>query len=218
MPAAAAQADGGALSWIERWSRDAAGECAHCREQWAEEFGPLDDDPRWDVLTGADERHYPPDRPVDFHHMQLSVDIPDMDTPRFRAVQRLVLSATGTAIETLRLDAVQLKIIRVADVTGALPAADMPHTRSDTALDVAIARVESHPPALPIVAWPPELTVAGRELLFSHDGSVLTIRFDPPLLASPPTSSEPKTSTHLCPWRCWTHLPREPAPPSSYLP
>ncbi|RMH30348.1 MAG: hypothetical protein D6693_00660 [Planctomycetota bacterium] len=77
---------------------------------------------RVDPATGADRRHYPPDPQADFLHMRLEIDIPDMDTPMFTAIERLRFAPLGGPMRTLTLDAKRMSIERVALVgAGATP-------------------------------------------------------------------------------------------------
>jgi len=104
---------------LEEWS------CQHCRElQAAWRSAASAKSLRYDETTGADKRVYPPDRLVDFRHMTLKIDIPDMNTPKFSAEQELTFSAIGVPVDSLRLNAVQLDIKSVKgqrDGGGALP-------------------------------------------------------------------------------------------------
>src|SRR5690348_3944835 len=65
-----------------------------------------DDPPReirgFDPDTGRSLLTFPPHPLVDFGHMKLVIDIPDMNTPRFAAVQTLTVKAVGT-VATLTL-------------------------------------------------------------------------------------------------------------------
>ncbi|MCA9281528.1 MAG: hypothetical protein H6812_12570 [Phycisphaeraceae bacterium] len=97
-------------------------------------------DSRYDAQTGRDTRNYAPDRMVDFLHMSVTIDIPDMNTPAFTATQVFDLRTLGTPVAAIHLNAEQL---RISDVTLAEP--------------------------------------GGTRITHDHDGSVLTITFDPPL-------------------------------------
>ncbi|MGP1309271.1 MAG: M1 family aminopeptidase [Phycisphaerales bacterium] len=67
-------------------------------------------DLRYNESTGADSRVYPPDRLADHKRMVLEIDIPDMNTPRFDAVQRLTIAPISKPLSTLTLNAVELDI------------------------------------------------------------------------------------------------------------
>lgn len=64
----------------------------------------------FDPDTGRDLRRYPPDPRVDYHHMRLEIDIPDMNEPAFTAVQTLTFVPVGRPLATLVLDAALLEI------------------------------------------------------------------------------------------------------------
>lgn len=70
-------------------------------------------DLRFDEATGADARNYAPDRLADHKRMVLRINIPDMNTPRFDAVQALTLAPISKPLTTLTLDAVELDIEKV---------------------------------------------------------------------------------------------------------
>lgn len=70
-------------------------------------------DLRYNEQTGADQRVYPPDRLADHKRMVLRIDIPDMNTPRFDAVQTLTLAPISKPLSTLTLNAVELDIRKV---------------------------------------------------------------------------------------------------------
>jgi aminopeptidase N len=63
--------------------------------------------------TGADTLNYPPDRVVDFEHMRLELDIPDMNTPTLSAKETLTFTALAPVVEKITLDAHKLGIDRV---------------------------------------------------------------------------------------------------------
>ncbi len=93
--------------------------CQRCRELAATwRSASSRDSLRWDETTGADARAYPPDRLVDYRHMTLRMDIPDMNTPKFTAEQKLTFSAIGVPVEAIDLDAVQLDIQSVEGTRG----------------------------------------------------------------------------------------------------
>lgn len=59
----------------------------------------------FDEETGRDLANYPPHKRVDFVNMDLSIDIPDMDTPRLTARQRLTVRGIGRPVSSLSLNA-----------------------------------------------------------------------------------------------------------------
>jgi len=67
-------------------------------------------DVRFDPETGRDRHVWPPDRHFDHLHMMLEIDIPDMDVPRFDAVETLRVQAIGKDRDRLVLDAGPLEI------------------------------------------------------------------------------------------------------------
>lgn len=67
-----------------------------------------------DALTGKDLRNFPPDRLVDYTHMRLDIVIPDMNTRRFEATQRLTLAPISTPVHAITLDAMHLHITGAA--------------------------------------------------------------------------------------------------------
>ncbi|MCA9283335.1 MAG: M1 family metallopeptidase, partial [Phycisphaerales bacterium] len=99
-------------------------------------------DNRFDAETGRNTRNYAPDRMVDFIHMRLEIDIPDMNTRVLNAKQTLSLKALAMPVDSIRLNAEQIDIKTVE------------------------------------LAEP-----KGVRLTHFHDGSVLTLTFDPPLKA-----------------------------------
>jgi aminopeptidase N len=80
--------------------------------RWAlqQERAPAGFDPR----TGRDLLNYPPHPHVDYRHMRLEIDIPDMNTPRLGAVQTLTISPISRPLESLRLNAALLEIQSVS--------------------------------------------------------------------------------------------------------
>ncbi|MCA9293169.1 MAG: hypothetical protein KDA20_05090 [Phycisphaerales bacterium] len=67
-----------------------------------------------DAMTGKDLRNFPPDRVVDFDHMRLDIAIPDMNTRRLEATQRLTLAPISTPVHALTLNAKFLHITSAA--------------------------------------------------------------------------------------------------------
>jgi len=84
-----------------------AGACWFCVED-----GELATE-RWDETSGSDPLNYPPHRLVDFNHMRLEIDIPDMNEPTLRAKQTLTFTALRPSVEAITLDAHLLEIGRV---------------------------------------------------------------------------------------------------------
>ncbi|MCB9849027.1 MAG: HEAT repeat domain-containing protein [Phycisphaeraceae bacterium] len=66
-----------------------------------------------DSDNGVDTLNYPPDRIVEFEHMRLELDIPDMNTPTLTAKETLTFTALAPSVEELTLDAHQLVINKV---------------------------------------------------------------------------------------------------------
>ncbi len=71
----------------------------------------------FDPVTARDLRNYPRDPVVNYLHMRLDIDIPDMNVPRLDAVQTLTLSPIAYPLAQLTLDAKLLEIKSVK-VTG----------------------------------------------------------------------------------------------------
>ncbi len=123
---------------LDRFSDDA---CRHGRMEAAALWGG---EARFDPGTGRNTRNYAPDRLVNHRHMRVEIDIPDMNTRSFSAVQTLDIAALATPVGAIRLNAEQL---RIKDV----------ELGGDGA--------------------------GGRRITHFHDGSVLTVTFDPALEA-----------------------------------
>lgn len=87
---------------------DYGSECLHCKllRTWSAEGSEL----RFNPGTGKDLRNYPPDREVDFEHMKLELDIPEMNEPRMDVTQTLTLSPIAEDLSVLELDAMQFHI------------------------------------------------------------------------------------------------------------
>ena len=66
--------------------------------------------PGFDAASGRDTRRFAPDRVVDFTHMRLDLDIPDMNRPHLSAVQTLTLTPISARVPELTLDAHLLDI------------------------------------------------------------------------------------------------------------
>jgi len=65
---------------------------------------------RIDEATGRDILNYAPHRLVDFTHMRLEIDIPDMNAPRFKATSTLSFEPIAEPVSELPLDAHYLTI------------------------------------------------------------------------------------------------------------
>ncbi|MEO1129611.1 MAG: M1 family aminopeptidase [Planctomycetota bacterium] len=130
--------------------------CLRHRAEAAAWYGGEAVGPRYDAATGADLRNYPPDRIVDIEHIALTIDIEDMNKPAFEAEAWITFRPIGM-LEVLTLDARQFRI----DEVGLLSA-----TRDGIGVDALRTPVENTP------------------LAFSYDDEQLTVRFDPPLLAT----------------------------------
>lgn len=72
----------------------------------------------WNSGTGADRRNYPPDRVVDFEHMKLEIDIPDMNIPELTARETLTFTPIGAPVASLGLNAHNFEIRSVELVGG----------------------------------------------------------------------------------------------------
>jgi aminopeptidase N len=150
LAAGAASAREGWWTDLSQHASDGMGEgaslgCLHCRLARASAGLDLSfDEIRMEPGTARDLRNFAPDRPADFKHMKLAIDIPDMNTPRFSATQTYTLAPLARPLSSLSLNADQLLIKSVA-------------------ID----------PASPIAGT--------TTTSFDHDGTVLTIRFDPAL-------------------------------------
>ncbi len=109
--------------------------CRHGREELAAmRSGALEAaDIRWDERTGADKRAFPPDRLVDFQHMRLEIDIPDMNTARFSAEQTLTIVPIARPLEGLTLQARQMTI---DGVTVATPGREVSHAHDGETLQL----------------------------------------------------------------------------------
>jgi aminopeptidase N len=64
----------------------------------------------FDPGSGRDIRNYPPHRIVDFRHMKLEVTIPDMNVPKLSATQTLTVHPISGPVDSLALDAREMKI------------------------------------------------------------------------------------------------------------
>lgn len=98
--------------------------CEHSKLEGFGRFGLRERasaDLRYDDATGADARNYPPSRYADHKRMVLRIDIPDMNTPRFDAVQTLTLAPINAPLSTLTLNAVELDIETVEMNGRSLP-------------------------------------------------------------------------------------------------
>jgi aminopeptidase N len=87
---------------------DYGSQCLHCKllRSMQSSRGEL----RFNPGTGQDLRNYPPDRIVDFEHMLLELDVPDMNVPHLTAKQTLTFTPIGKDLTVLELDAMQMQI------------------------------------------------------------------------------------------------------------
>jgi aminopeptidase N len=69
--------------------------------------------PAFNAETGKDLGTYPPNPVVDFIHMKLVLDIPDMNTPRASVEQTLTVAALSKPVGSLTLNA---HLLEIADV------------------------------------------------------------------------------------------------------
>ncbi len=65
--------------------------------------------------SGRDTLNYPPSPQVQYQHLKLVIDIPDMATPRFSAIETLTIAPIAAPIQTLTLDA---KLLEIQSVTS----------------------------------------------------------------------------------------------------
>src|SRR4051794_15197009 len=68
--------------------------------------------------SGKDTRRYPPDPQVDFQHLKLDLRMPEPMTRSFDCIETITFRTLGKPIEMLVLDAVDLQIKRVTDLSG----------------------------------------------------------------------------------------------------
>ncbi len=68
----------------------------------------------WSEGSGADLRNYAPPLPVDYTHMQLALDIRDMNEPVLEGSQRLTFTVRASPLRVLTLDAMRMKIRSVS--------------------------------------------------------------------------------------------------------
>lgn len=131
------------LEWLDH-AEGGAYSCLHCRLDALRAAGALEiaEELRYDAATGRDLRNYPPDRRVDFERMRLDIDIPDMNTPSFRAEQTLTFTPVGHPLEALVLNAEQMGIESVC-----LPAD--PATNTTYAYDEKLLTIRFDPPIMP---------------------------------------------------------------------
>ncbi len=71
-----------------------------------------------DPTSGRDLRTWPPDRVVDYVHMKLEMDVDDLASESFGAKQSLTVRALGLPVESIALNAVNLKGLHVATPGG----------------------------------------------------------------------------------------------------
>ncbi|MBL0927106.1 MAG: HEAT repeat domain-containing protein [Phycisphaerales bacterium] len=112
--------------------------CLHCRLLWLESVhsGQPGEEQRWNPGSGQDLRNYAPDRPVDFAHMRLTLDIPDMNTPRLTGVAELDFTPIGRPLTVLPLNAVGMTIDGVELAAGGEPGAGVRYAYDESVLSV----------------------------------------------------------------------------------
>ncbi len=93
---------------------DYGSQCLHCK--LLRSVNTAGREMRYNTGTGRDLRNYPPDRVVDFEHMRLELDIPDMNTARLSAKQTLTFAPIARELDVLELDAMQMTIEHAAFV------------------------------------------------------------------------------------------------------
>jgi len=113
-----------AAAWLAAASGAAAGGVAcECEAAWLEmglrSEWVSDASRGYAPATGEDLKNYAPDRRVDLDHMKLTLEIPDMNTPRMNAVEELTFSPIGKPVEVLELDAVGFELGEVTGMGGA---------------------------------------------------------------------------------------------------
>lgn len=113
---------------------------------------------RYDEATGRDTRNYPPDRWVDYLRMDLEIDIPDMNTPRFTAKQKYQFEVLGSPVKTLTLNAVQLDIqaVRLVRTQAGME-------RESYSYDGEHLRISFDPPLVPGRAYGLEIDYAAHD-------------------------------------------------------
>jgi len=113
-------ADSALDNWLEGVCEHGEG-CMHgklLRDALSRGLEGLGFDQAWDAQTGADQRHFPPDRIVNHEHMRLEMLFPDLDEPMFSARQTLRVRPIAGPVEQLGLDAVDLEIHSVRRSDG----------------------------------------------------------------------------------------------------
>lgn len=92
-----------------------------CREAHGVGAPELSDPLYIHAATGADARHYPPDLLVDYRHMRLEINIPDMNEARFTARETLRFEPIARPLTVLTLDAKRMEITDVSLPTSGEP-------------------------------------------------------------------------------------------------
>ena len=72
----------------------------------------------FDPKTGLDTRRYPPDPQVDWTHLKLDLRMPDPSSKSFTCTQTLTFKTLGRPVARLKLDAVNLDVRSVTDLSG----------------------------------------------------------------------------------------------------
>lgn len=74
---------------------------------------------RYDPDTGRDNLNYAPSRVVDYDHMKLVVDIPDMNSPALTATEELTFTPLGADLAVLTLNAENFDLGEITGTGGA---------------------------------------------------------------------------------------------------
>ena len=69
---------------------------------------------KFDPATGADFRHWPPDRLVDYRHIKVELKLPDLSVRKAEGVATLTVQPIAGPVDALSLDAEALKVSKVS--------------------------------------------------------------------------------------------------------
>src|SRR3954451_3113152 len=72
----------------------------------------------FDSASGRDVRNYPPDPQVDFQHIKLDLRMPDPMSRSFTCTETITFRTTERPVDRLKLNAVNLDIKRITDLSG----------------------------------------------------------------------------------------------------
>jgi len=78
----------------------------------------IEPDPRINVESGRDVRNWPPDILFDHRHIKIELNVPDVTTPRFSAVQTVTLAPIALARSRIKLDAGKALTFTAAEIDG----------------------------------------------------------------------------------------------------